>query len=85
MIFYPIQTLVNSGIEDILVVTGGPHAGDFLNVLRNGQEFGVRRFFYAFQEKEGQLGWSKLQGFWSDAGTFDSLLEVNNYWAKIRK
>src|SRR5262249_40228100 len=42
MIFYPLQTLINAGITDILLVTGGPHAGDFLSLLRNGQEFGPR-------------------------------------------
>lgn len=50
MIFYPIQTLVNSGITDILIVTGGPHAGHFINVLRNGEKFGLERVQYAYQE-----------------------------------
>lgn len=50
MIFYPIQTLVNSGITDILIVTGGPHAGHFVNVLRNGEKFGLERVQYAYQE-----------------------------------
>lgn len=50
MIFYPIQTLVNSGITDVLIVTGGPHAGHFINVLRNGEKFGLERVQYAYQE-----------------------------------
>ena len=50
MIYYPIQTLVNAGIDDVIIVTGGPHAGDFLHVLRNGQEFGLRHVEYAYQE-----------------------------------
>ncbi len=50
MIFYPIQTLVNSGITDILIITGGPHAGHFINVLRNGEKFGLKRVQYAYQE-----------------------------------
>ena len=37
MIYYPIQTLINAGINEILIVVGGPHAGDFINVLRNGE------------------------------------------------
>lgn len=204
MIFYPIQTLVRAGIEEILIVTGGPHAGHFLQVLRNGQEFGVKHLEYVYQEGEGgiaaalslaedfadgdcltvilgdnttdadiskeiknfqegaliflkevpdpqrfgvavfkrgklvgikekpkkpksnlvvtglylydntvfkkirtlkpsrrgeleitdvnnlylvqgKLGWAKLRGFWRDAGTFETLFEVNAYWRKARK
>ncbi len=49
MIYYPIQTLVEAGIEDILIVVGGPHAGDFIRVLQNGKEFGIRHLEYAYQ------------------------------------
>lgn len=49
MIFYPIQTLVKSGLRDILVVVGGPHAGDFIRVLQNGKEFGIEHLEYAYQ------------------------------------
>ena len=52
MVYYPIQTLVRAGITDILVVTGGPYAGDFLRVLRNGKHLGVRHLEYAYQEAE---------------------------------
>lgn len=51
MIFYPIQTLVNAGIKDILIVTSGPHVGHFLGVLKNGKELGVDHLEYAYQEK----------------------------------
>ncbi len=51
MIFYPIQTLVNAGIKDILIVTSGPHVGHFLGVLKNGKEVGLRHLEYAYQEK----------------------------------
>ena len=51
MIFYPIQTLVSAGITDILIVTSGPHVGDFLGVLKNGKELGVTHLEYAYQEK----------------------------------
>ncbi len=44
MIFYPIETLVSAGIDEIMVVTGGNHAGEFLPLLGNGTEFGLRRF-----------------------------------------
>lgn len=55
MIYYPIQQMAHAGIEDILVVTGGNHAGDFLKLLRNGQEFGLKHLAYAYQEGEGGI------------------------------
>lgn len=55
MIYYPIQTLVDAGIRDILLVTGGNSAGDFLRLLGNGKEFGLRRIHYAYQEGEGGI------------------------------
>lgn len=207
MIFYPIETLVRAGITDIMVVTGGPHCGHFLSILKNGHELGIKHLEYAYQEDEGgiadalslakdfvdkdscvvilgdntsdaditesvnnfkqgaliflkevpdperfgiatfdpndaskiikitekpqnpdskwavtgvyifdnqvfnfidqikpsgrgeleitdvnnkyvekgQLTWSELKGYWRDAGTFDTLLEANNYWAKKAK
>lgn len=51
MIYYPLQTLVNAGITDILIVTSGPHVGDFLGVLKNGKELGLKHLEYAYQEK----------------------------------
>ena len=193
MIYYPVRTLVNAGITSILIVVGDIHAGQFINVLKNGKQFGVNHLEYAYQEggskgiadalkyaedfadggpitvilgdnttdanisksiksfkdgaivflkevidperfgnpvfqkdnpkkiakivekprqakspyavtglyvydntvfdkittdinnaylKEGKLNWVKLQGFWSDAGTFHSLYRSNRYWAK---
>ncbi len=55
MIYYPIQTLVNAGIRDILVVTGGNNAGDFLRLLGNGKEFGLEEIHYTYQEGEGGI------------------------------
>jgi glucose-1-phosphate thymidylyltransferase len=55
MIHYPIRTLLNAGISDILIVTGGEHAGDFLKLLKNGHDLGVRRLAYAYQEGEGGI------------------------------
>ena len=55
MIFYPIETLVDAGITDILVVTGGKNAGDFLRLLANGKQFGLRHLNYAYQEGEGGI------------------------------
>jgi len=55
MIYYPIETLVNAGITDIMVVTGGNHAGEFLRLLGNGREFGLKHLSYAYQEKAGGI------------------------------
>jgi glucose-1-phosphate thymidylyltransferase len=55
MVYYPIECLLNAGIDDILVVTGGEHAGDFLKLLRNGRHLGVAHLEYAYQEGEGGI------------------------------
>jgi glucose-1-phosphate thymidylyltransferase len=55
MIYYPIQTLVNAGIEQIMLVTGGNNAGDFLKLLGNGQEFGLKHLNYTYQQGEGGI------------------------------
>src|SRR5205809_3288316 len=55
MIYYPIQTLVDAGIKDILVVTGGKNAGDFLRLLANGKHFGLTHIDFTYQEGEGGI------------------------------
>jgi glucose-1-phosphate thymidylyltransferase len=55
MIYHPIQTLVEAGIQDILIVTGGRNAGDFLRLLANGKEFGLKHLDYTYQEGEGGI------------------------------
>ena len=55
MVYYPIQMLVDAGIRDIMVVTGGNSAGDFLRLLGNGEEFGLSRINYAYQKGEGGI------------------------------
>lgn len=55
MIYYPIQCLVNAGIEEILIVTGGNSAGDFLKLLGNGKDFGLKHLNYTYQEGEGGI------------------------------
>jgi glucose-1-phosphate thymidylyltransferase len=55
MIYYPIQTLVNAGVDDIMIVTGGRNSGDFLRLLGNGSEFGLKHLNYAYQEGEGGI------------------------------
>jgi len=55
MIYYPIETLVNAGIRDIMIVTGGKNSGDFLRLLANGKEFGLEHIHYTYQEGEGGI------------------------------
>ena len=55
MIYYPVQTLVTAGITDIMIVTGGNSAGDFLKLLGNGKAFGLKHLNYAYQEGEGGI------------------------------
>jgi len=55
MVYYPIQCLLNAGIDEIMIVTGGEHAGDFLKLLRNGKQLGIRDLQYTYQEGEGGI------------------------------
>jgi len=55
MIYYPIEALVNAGITDIMIITGGASAGDFIRLLENGEEFGLKRLHYAYQKGEGGI------------------------------
>jgi len=66
MIFYPIRTLVKAGINEILVVTSGPHAGHFMRVLKNGKELGIKHLEFAYQEKP-------------DGGIADALLLAEDF------
>ena len=55
MIYYPVQTLVNAGLTEIMVVTGGNNAGDFLRLLGDGREFGLKHLDYTYQEAAGGI------------------------------
>lgn len=55
MIYYPIRTLTNAGIKDVLIVVGGPHAGHFIRVLKNGVDLGINHLEFAYQEDEGGI------------------------------
>lgn len=55
MIFYPIQAMINAGIKDIMIVCGGNHAGEFLRLLGNGKDFGLKHLNYTYQEGEGGI------------------------------
>jgi glucose-1-phosphate thymidylyltransferase len=83
MIYYPIQALVNAGITDIMVVTGGSSAGDFLRLLGNGKAFGLKHLNYAYQEGEGGIAdaLSLVEHFAADAPVCvvlgDNIIEGN--------
>ncbi len=83
MIYYPIQTLINVGIRDILIVTGGTSAGDFLRLLGNGKEFGLEHINYTYQEGEGGIAAAlSLAEYFADGGKIcvvlgDNLIERN--------
>lgn len=86
MIFYPIQTLINAGITEILIVVGGPHAGNFLRVLRNGKELGIKHLEYAYQEGEGGIAEAlSLAEDFADGGSVAVILGDNTTDADIRK
>src|SRR5438128_1549145 len=95
MIYYPIQTLVEAGIRDILLVAGGRNSGDFLRLLANGTVFEkVRKLVPSGRGeleitdvnnayiREGTMTFAHLEGWWTDAGTFDSLLRASNLVAQ---
>src|SRR6185436_3333656 len=90
MVYYTIQTLVEAGIDEILVVTGGNSAGAFLNLLRNGAEFGLRHLNYAYQEGEGGIADAlSLAEDFADGGPIcvilgDNILE-NSIAASVKK
>lgn len=78
MIYYPIQTLVDAGIKDILIVTGGTHAGEFLRLLGDGAEFGLKHINYTYQEGEGGIADAlKLAEHFSDNGKIVVILGDN--------
>ena len=80
MVHYPIQNLVKSGIEEIMIVTGGQHAGHFLNVLKNGKDYNLRKLEYAYQEGEGGIAEAlKLARDFVGADRFCVMLGDNIY------
>jgi len=84
MVFYPIQTLVWAGITEVLVVTGGPHAGHFLPVLKNGKELGLTHLEYAYQEGEGGIAAAlSLAEDFADGGSIAVILGDNTTDADI--
>ncbi|MCK4873841.1 MAG: NTP transferase domain-containing protein [Phycisphaerales bacterium] len=86
MIYYPIQCLLNAGIKEILIVTGGEHAGDFLKLLKNGKQLGIDRLGYAYQEGEGGIADAlKLAEDFADRDKVCVILGDNIIQGNIRK
>jgi glucose-1-phosphate thymidylyltransferase len=86
MIYYPIQTLINAGIDDILIVTGGNNAGDFLKLLGNGKEFGLKHINYTYQEGEGGIAEAlRLAEFFASGERVCVVLGDNIIEKNIRK
>jgi len=78
MIFYPLQSLVDAGIKEVLIVTGGNSAGDFLRLLGNGEEFGLKDLRYAYQKGErGIADALRLAENFVDGGKFVVMLGDN--------
>ncbi len=55
MVTYAIEALVKAGVGDLMLVTGGTHAGEFFRLLGDGHQYGIKRLFYAYQEREGGI------------------------------
>ena len=85
MIYYPIQTLVDAGIQEIMVVTGGRNSGDFLRLLANGREFGLKHLDYTYQEGEGGIADAlALAEHFADGGRICVILGDNIIQDSIR-
>lgn len=85
MVYYPIETLVRAGIDDVILVTGGPHAGDYLRVLGNGRHLGLRHLEYTYQEREGGIAEAlALCADFADGGPLAVILGDNTTDADIR-
>jgi glucose-1-phosphate thymidylyltransferase len=85
MIHYPLMTLVQAGIRDILIVAGGNHAGEFLRLLGNGREFGLEEIAYAYQEGEGGIAEAlSLARHFADGGKIVVILGDNILEGDIR-
>lgn len=85
MIYYPLETLINAGITDILIVTGGQFAGDFLKLLGNGHNFGLKHVNYTYQEGEGGIADAlSLAEYFADGGPLCVILGDNIIEGNIR-
>ena len=85
MVYYPIEMLVEDGIRDIMVVTGGNSAGDFLKLLGNGRDFGLPTMNYTYQEGEGGIADAlRLARHFADEDPIAVILGDNIFEKSIR-
>jgi glucose-1-phosphate thymidylyltransferase len=85
MVFYPLATLIGAGISEILLVTGGPYAGHFMRVLKNGQDLKIKHLEYAYQETEGGIADAlRLAEDFADGDNIAVILGDNTTDADIR-
>lgn len=85
MIYYAVEALVAAGIDRILVVTGGNHAGDFLPLLGNGEGFGLRHIDYTYQPQAGGIAQAlRLAKHWSGGDSVCVMLGDNIFEHSIR-
>ena len=86
MIYYPIEALVRAGIDDIMIVTGGQNSGDFLRLLGNGGEFGLKHLNYTYQEGEGGIAEAlDLARYWAGGDALCVVLGDNIIESNIKK
>jgi glucose-1-phosphate thymidylyltransferase len=86
MIYYPIECLVNAGVDDIMIVTGGRKSGDFLELLGNGKDFGLKHLNYTYQEGEGGIAAAlSLCEHWAGGSRICVVLGDNIIERNIRK
>ena len=86
MIYYPLQAMLNAGINEVLVVTGGDHAGDFLKLLKNGKHLGLKHLEFAYQEGEGGIADAlKLAEDFADGSKICVILGDNIIQHNIRR
>ncbi len=86
MVYYPIECLINAGVDEIMIVTGGDHAGDFLKLLKNGKDLGAKQMAYAYQEGEGGIADAlKLAEDFADGGKVCVVLGDNIIEGNIRQ
>ncbi|MFT5284987.1 MAG: glucose-1-phosphate thymidylyltransferase [Planctomycetota bacterium] len=86
MIYYPIEALVNAGVDDILIVTGGRKSGEFLSLLGNGSDFGLKHLNYTYQKGEGGIAEAlDLAEFWAAGESICVILGDNIIEGNIAK
>ena len=82
MVNYPIEALVKAGVTELMLVTGGTHAGEFFRLLGNGHEYGIDRLFYAYQERPGGIAEALGLASASSAATGSCVMLADNVFER---